>query len=459
MELRNILARHEGKTLEFKRDDTNGDSLARTAVAFANTAGGVIVIGVADRSREIVGVRDPLEAEERVANLLADLVAPRLVPDIEILPWRDTSLVAVRVHPGPSKPYRVVGEGRKRGVYVRVGSTNRLADQDLVQELTRVGQGGTFDEQPLGDLAAPDAIDMAAVSAAFEGIRTVRRRDLESLRLATEYQGRLVPTVGGVLLFGTRRLEHFPDAWIQCARFTGSGRSVIADSLDITSTPIEAIDHVLAFVRRSISVRAEFDGARRVEVWQYPPAALREAVVNAVVHADYSQRGGPLKLAVYDDRIEIENPGLLVPGLTLEDVYEGVSKLRNRVLGRVFREVRLIEQWGSGVGRMLQACRAAGLPDPELREVGLRFRVTLYSTREGLPALDEVDRKILAALESRDDGLSTAQVASHVDRTPRATRTRLRALVEAGLLVEIASGPNDPQRRYMIAEEPGRYTY
>ncbi len=105
---------------------------------------------------------------------------------------------------------------------------------------------------------------------------------------------------------------------------------------------------------------------------------VREAVINAVVHADYSQTGGPVRIAFYDDRIEIENPGILLPGLTLEDVRQGVSKLRNRVIGRVFREVGLIEQWGSGVRRMFDEAESLGLPEPKIEEVGMRLRFTVY---------------------------------------------------------------------------------
>src|SRR5262249_15392327 len=105
--------------------------------------------------------------------------------------------------------------------------------------------------------------------------------------------------------------------------------------------------------------------------------ALREAIINCVLHADYSQIGAPLRLALYDDRLEIENPGLLPAGTTIEDIKKGVSRPRNRVLARFFRELHIIEQWGSGVRRMTQACLAAGLPEPEFQEVATQFRVTL----------------------------------------------------------------------------------
>jgi predicted HTH transcriptional regulator len=270
------------------------------------------------------------------------------------------------------------------------------------------------------------------------------------------YQGREVPTVGGMLLFGRARLDRYPDAWLQAGRFKGTGKQTIVDSAEIRSLPADAIDEAIAFVVRNTSLAYEIRGTRRIEVPEYPPVAVREAVINAVVHADYSQRGAPIRIAIYDDRLETESPGMLVPGLTIPDVMGGVSRLRNRVIGRVFRELGLIEQWGSGIGRIREACRAAGLAEPVLEEVGMRFRVTLCADRCSVPAIDDIDGVALSALRE-SGGLTTSEVAAAIGRTPRATRTRLARLVDLGLVVEIGSGPNDPQRRYHVAEDPGRY--
>ena len=173
--------------------------------------------------------------------------------------------------------------------------------------------------------------------------------------------------------------------------------------------------------------------------------------MNAIVHADYSQQGAPIRIAVYDDRIEIENPGLLPFGLTVEDIQQGVSKLRNRVIGRVFHELRLIEQWGSGIQRMTTACHEAGLDAPRLEEIGLHFRVTISSRRVQPARADETDRKILALLRA-GNALSTAAVARHAGLSQRATLTRLKRLKSRGVLVEIGTGPHDPKRQYALAE-------
>ena len=122
---------------------------------------------------------------------------------------------------------------------------------------------------------------------------------------------------------------------------------------------------------------------RARERWNLPPAAVREAVINAVVHADYSQRGAPVRVAIFDDRLEVESPGLLPFGSTVDDLRRGISKLRNRVIGRVFHELGLIERWGSEVQRMMAACREAGLAEPEPEEIETRFRVTLRTVGGG----------------------------------------------------------------------------
>jgi predicted HTH transcriptional regulator len=211
VDLLELLKRPEGKTLEFKRDLSGPDGVIKSIVAFANTAGGTLLIGVEDRTRHVRGVTAPLDLEERLANLISDHAAPRLVPEIEILPWRRTQVVAVQVHPSPVRPHYLTREGPESGVYVRVGSTNRRADRELVEELRRFARIEAFDEQPMPGLDS-EALDFRAASESFASSRKLGRRDFETLRLVTEHQGRKVPTVGGMLLFGTHRERYFPDA-------------------------------------------------------------------------------------------------------------------------------------------------------------------------------------------------------------------------------------------------------
>lgn len=393
------------------------------------------------------GVPDPLDLEERLANLISDSVVPRLMPELEILPWRRTQVLAVRVYPSPSRPHYLKREGLDGGVYVRVGSTNRRADRELVEELGRFARGEAFDEQPMPELDS-EALDFRVASESFAPVRKLHRSDLETLRLVAAHQGRKVPTVGGMLLFGQERERYFPDAWIQAGRFRGRDKAHIADRAEIHSFPVQAIEEAIAFVQKHALHGAEIGDVRRRERWSLPPIAVREAVVNAVAHADYAQRGAPIRLSIFDDRLEVESPGLLPFGLTVEDLPRGISKLRNRVIGRVFHALGLIEQWGSGIQRMTAACRDAGLAPPVFEELATRFRVTIATERVGgRPTLDEIDQAILEALAG-GEGLLTSEIAKLIDLSPRATRTRLARLVGSGLVREVGTGPQDPKRRY-----------
>ncbi len=450
MDLVAVLRRPEGKTLEYKRELSSPDGALRTIVAFANTAGGILLIGVEDATRNVRGVRLPLDLEERLASLISDNIVPRLLPDLEILPWRRTHVLAVQVHPSSARPHYLKHEGSENGVYVRVGSTNRHADRELIEELGRFGRGEAYDERAIPDLDS-EALDFRAASESFAPLRRLKRKDLETLRLVTRHQGRQVPTVGGVLLFGKTRERDFPDAWIQAARFRGTDRSEIVDHVEIRLHLTQAIEAAIAFVQKHALHGAEIGAVRRKDRWNLPPTAVREAVVNAVAHADYAQRGAPIRISIFDDRLEVENPGLLPFGLTVDDLQRGISKLRNRVIGRVLHDLGLIEQWGSGIQRMTAACRDAGLAAPVLEEIGIRFRVTLGTTKTRKATMDAIDQAILEALTG-DDGRITSEIASVIGLTPRATRTRLARLVGRGLVREIGTGPQDPKRRYFRTE-------
>ena len=148
MNIRFILSQPEGKTLEFKRDLSSSRPVMKTLIAFANTAGGKLVIGV-DDNKKIFGVDHPLDQEERLCSMIADSIAPRLVPNIELVTIRNKTLLVAEVFPSGQRPHYLKAEGPENGVYVRLGSTNRKADHELIEELRRTAQGISFDELPM----------------------------------------------------------------------------------------------------------------------------------------------------------------------------------------------------------------------------------------------------------------------------------------------------------------------
>jgi predicted HTH transcriptional regulator len=376
---------------------------------------------------------------------------------VEILNWNGRTLLAVEVYPSALRPHWLKSEGVKEGVLVRVGSTNRQADGPLVAEMRRAALNLCYDEEPLPNLN-PEVLDFRVASGLFSGLREWTSRTPETLRLTTHYQGHPVPTVGGVLLFGTVRERYFPDAWIQCGRFSGTDKARLLDQRDIRDHLPLALDRAFDFVKKHGSLSGEFGELRRRDIWNLPVEAIREALVNAIVHADYAQIGAPIRVAIYDDRIEIENPGLLTGGLTLSDVRAGVSKLRNRVIGRVFKELNLIEQWGSGFQRMAASCREAGLPEPMLEEIAFRFRITFSLVPvASQPQVDEMEQKLLALIHASvaEGGASPRYLSQTVGISTRAVRERLAGLVKAGKIVPVGKSTYDPNKRYLPVSRDG----
>ena len=447
MDIMGLLRRHEGKTLEFKRDLSSPANVLRSVVAFANSSGGILLLGVEDRTRAVRGVDKPLEMQERLANIISTGISPPLMPAIEVLPWRDKAVIGAEVFPSYSRPHHLVSAGIEEGTYVRVGASNRKADGHMREELARTARNEAYDEQPLPQLNS-EAIDFRAASELLAPFREMRKKDLQSLHLVVRHQGRLVPTCGGVILFGSDRAELFPDAWIQVGRFSGTTRTHIEDMRELQDYPPRNIEAATEFVRKHALRSFRIEGVRRNEQWSIPLPAVREAIINAVTHADYSQVGAPIRVSVFDDRVEVESPGLLPFGLTIDDIVRGVSRLRNRVIGRVLKELGLIEQWGSGIGRMIDSCREHGLPSPEFEEIATHFRVTFRLKPLAKPELDRTARTILNAIR-RANGLSTKGVAEVAGISPRSARTRLKALVTRKLIVEVGSSPTDPKRVYL----------
>ncbi|MDR2895241.1 MAG: helix-turn-helix domain-containing protein [Propionibacteriaceae bacterium] len=475
----------ESKTREYKQDLSSPAKAMRALVAFANSAGGQLVVGVHD-DLHVVGVADPLGEEERLANLIADWIEPRLVPTIELATVDGKSVLVVNVAVSGRRPHYLKSEGPEAGVYVRLGNTNRQADPGLIAELERGTKGEFFDKLPVPTMTVDD-LDIEALSKMLG--RSIDETTLRTLSLATLDQGRLVPTNGGVLLAGKFREEKFPFAWAQCGRFRGPERLDIFDQIEVhTHLPL-MIDEVMAFLMKHAFKTAEFGGIRRKNVYSIPVEPLREIVINAVVHATYAGAHSPIRVAFMDDRIEVDSPGGLMPGLTIDDIVNGVSEIRNPVLARVFSEMDLMEEWGSGLRGVVRKLAETGLPAPEFVELPGRLRVIVripnhqasITPRPGTtrgaqsesgsteqpgtesPEVTKIPKKVtkipktglvlLSALVARS--LSRAELLGELGMTDQSSNAvrHIKPLIDAGL-VEMTE-PDKPRvktQRYRITE-------
>jgi len=448
MELIQYLKQQEGKTLEFKENCRSLTKIVQTVVAFANTAGGTLVIGVRDKTKEVIGLSDPLKEEERLSNAFADGIRPFLIPDIQFSSFRDRNLIIVSV-PHTTGPYYLRSQGPEKGVYVRLGSTNRRAGPEMIEAIRRLSRNISFDEQPCTEINSED-IDFRAASEFFASVsRKLTPSISKTLGLIISQGEKDIPTLGAVLLFGKKRHRFFPDVVIRCARFQGINTNRFLDQQEIDEHLPKAVETAISFIERHTLQAAEIGRVRRREMPEYPVQAVREAVINAVVHTDYAISGMNIKVAIFDNRLEITNPGFLPFGLTLEAALSGVSKLRNRVIGRVFRELKLIEQWGTGLNRMISACKDQGLEPPLFEEIGASFRVTLFSQPAAIRKFPDWHAPLMAHL-SANKQITTKEAARIWGTSDRTARTRLRNLVEQGHLAEIGTGPKDPKKVYVL---------
>ena len=471
MDLLELLKREEGKTLEFKEElsSRSHDSLARTICAFANTAGGDIVFGIEDKTKYIKGVSSILVVEETIVNIIDTYILPKIIPDIEVLPFEEKLIVVVRIYPNsPLRPYYLIAKGLKNGTYIRIGSSNRVADPKNIEELQRVGKSLSFEEEPLVELDEK-VIDFNAMAQCFSSIRKLKYDDLFSFKLLTKVHGRVVPTKAGVILFGKNRVEYFPKAQIKAVRFSGIIRDPnhkVVDQKTINAYPVIAVQEAVDFVQKHSNYESEVTqnssaerwNIQRVERWNVPMTAIREAITNSVVHSDYSQNFSEVHLFIYQDRIEIQSPGLLLFGLTIEDIAKGISKLRNPIMGNIFNKLGLIEQYGSGINEIIRECQKYGLKKPKFEEIDTQFRVTIYTVPEQTPALDKLDNIIVDILKyqffsNEKEGLSTKEITERANLSQRAVRTHLLSLVQSGFVVEIAKSTTDPKKKYFLRAE------
>lgn len=446
--IENILSKNEGKTLEFKETARSLERIIKTVIAFANTAGGTIIIGVKDKTKEIVGIKNSLLEEERLANGIAESITPLLLSDIEIQTYRNKEVIILNVYHGVG-PYYLKSAGPEKGVYVRLGSTNRQADAITLHTLRLLAKNMTFDELPHHQDPI-NALDWSTIKEAFDHVgKVITNQKCKILGLLTDQSGTLYPTFGGILLFGIDRNILFPNAIVRCARFKGTDKVHFLDHVDIDTHLPLAIDLAIDFIKKHSSIKSIIGKSKRLDIPQYPPVAVREMVINALLHTDYSIRGATITIAVFDDRIEITNPGSLPFGMTIEQALTGSSRIRNHVIGRVFRELKFIEQWGTGIKRIRDACGEYGLQMPQFQELNNQFKAILYSTKANKPLIRPWQEKLLEYLKINKH-ISSKDAANFWSINIRTARERLKQMSDMGLIQRIGTSQRDPYAVYVL---------
>lgn len=388
MTIEEILA-GESKTIEFKQElPDKSDKYMKSVIAFSNTSGGKIIIGVDDKTRKVIGVPmdKAFEIIDSITNAISDSCTPQIIPDITLQAINDKTVVVVTIYPGRQRPYYFSSLGKENGTFIRTSGSSRRADMAQIRELEFEGANRYFDQTySVGHTVSEKqiqkfcsemkkwALKACKTEQEKKHVKDITKGNLISWGLLTERDGELFPTNAFLLL----TKNDFPQAKIQCAVFKGTTRNKFIDKREYAGPIQEQIEEAYQFVLRSIRLGATIRGLYRVDDYELPIEGIRELICNAVTHRSYLDEGC-VQVALFDDRLEVTSPGMLFGGLSIEDLKEGQSRPRNRGIASAFVAMKIIEQWGTGIPRIIEMCKEYGLKEPEFIEIGMDFRVNLY---------------------------------------------------------------------------------
>ena len=387
-ELAQLVTTGESETLEFKKSTGQLMRAGETLCAFLNGQGGHVLIGVTDQGK--ISGQDVTDTTLLgVADILRRLEPAVYVPLIPVLlPGSDQQVLVLEACPVPGKrPY--VFDGR---AYRRIGASTSLMPQDQYQAilLERAHSQQRWENAPATGISLAD-LDATEIRKTLQtSIDVGRLRDdvAESIadildRLGLRSDGVLLNAA--VVLFSTKMLPHYSQCHLRMARFKGTTKTEFSDNKQVHGHALQLLREARIFLDRHLPVagRVVEGEMERQDRPLFPPLALREALVNALCHRDYSNPGGAVSLAIFDDRLEIWSDGTLPFGLRVEDLKrDHQSRPRNPLIAETFFRRGLVERWGRGTQTIVQLCLQAGHPEPEFIEqagaVGVRFPIHGY---------------------------------------------------------------------------------
>jgi ATP-dependent DNA helicase RecG len=433
----------ESDTVELKQSTGATREIVETVSAFANARGGTVLIGVTNTGY-ICGVTIGQDTLEALSNTIQMQTDPKVFPILTTAVIHDKTVVVLHVEESPMKPVLVQGRGFKR-----IGRSNHVLSSAEVVQLSLASHSLSWDAGPAEGYGLahldPEAVRRFLVAAQQErhlGISPEMPLGEALEKLDLWYHGQL--TRAALLLFGREPQRFLRQSEVRAARFKGVEPLQFLDMQVIEGGLMAQRAAIMAFIQRHISMAADVKGLEREERWEYPLEALREAVTNALCHREYRDPGN-VQVRIFDDRLEVWNPGTLPPELSLEALrHTHRSVPRNRLIAHALFLIKFIEQWGTGTLRMIAVCREAGLPEPEFAELGGAFVVTFRKsrlTKEYLEGLGLSPRQIAAVEYIRTRGRITNR--EYVKLTGVSARTaadELQALVVKGVLAPVGAG-------------------
>jgi ATP-dependent DNA helicase RecG len=431
------MSRLESQSREDKRSLNEWREVVESVAAFATNKGGIVRIGIGPKG-ENAGIQLGRGTLEDLSNKIKQNTDPPQYPSITVEGPEESAIIVIRVEESPVKPAWAFGRPLKR-----VGRTNQHLSREEAQRMVEATTGRTWDALPheafsLREISKEYARDFQKrIGQAQVPAQTL----LKNLSLMTN-DGK--PFNGAVLLFGRNPQQFFPEAQVKCARFAGTTSVRFLDEMTIEGNLLNQLESALKFVARNTRREIRITGRpERETIPEYPEAAVREAVTNAICHRDYAAVG-TIQVRIYDDRLEVWNPGTLPPSLTVESLYRDHPSLpRNPKIALAFYRARLIEHWGTGTLRMADACDKLGIKLVFLSEPGFfMVRFIKPEMKISLPAEQQLSDRQRKALEFVDKHgqITNRDYQKLGDISPRQALKDLNELVEKGLLVKDGEG-------------------
>lgn len=428
----------ESSTLEWKGTFPKHDQIVKTLIAFCNRNGGKIVIGV-DNEGNIVGVdEEKIQISlEYIDKMIYESSSPPIIPQVYSQRFGNRLVLIIEVSMGMNKPYYFTSEGLQKGTYIRLGRNTVRADAEIIEELKWTSHGKSFDMMPVYAGKEQDVyLELVKQFLKTKGAyKSISKQLLHSYHLLIEEHMRAYPTTAGILLFGQPQ-KYFPEAFIICSHFSGiSGREAIATK-DCTGNLFEQFEAAFEFIFNRLNKSFIIENKKRKEKLEIPSIAIREMLLNAIVHRNYYIKA-PIKIAIYENRLEIFSPGDFPGPINSTNLLMGLTYIRNTAICKVFREAGYIEKLGSGFTTLFQSYEEYGLSPPQVIEGENFIKCVLPRTHSTTEKNDE--QKILALFE-RTSEITISDVIDVLHLKRATAGRRLTELVEKGLIVKIGHG-------------------
>ena len=453
----------ESKNIEYKvAVPKKSEKYMKTVVAFDNGNGGKIVFGIDDKTLEIVGMDEDniFKTLDAITNAISDSCEPRIRPDVTLQTVNDKTVIVVEILPGAMRPYYIKSEGMTEGTYMRVSGTTRPVEGYMLKELILEGQNRYFDSEPCGELQITDediqnfckTMKETAIKNTWQNsekakIKDITKNTLLSWGILTEVQGEIFPTNAYALLTGQLRMQPV----IQCGLFKGKDRAYFADRKEFDGPIQNQVDAAYQYVLEKINMGMQIQGIYRQDVYELPTDSVRELIANAVAHRSYLEPGN-IQVAIFDDRLEVTSPGMLLNNVSIKKMMEGYSKPRNPAIANAFAYMKIIEKWGTGIPRIFRECREYGLPDPELIDFDGDFRVNMYRNTaidysprvndrvndKVNDRVNEIEEKILKFIDN-DPAITITQLSMELELSRKTIAAKLKTLKEKKMIERVGS--------------------